>query len=179
MSEEEEEEITTTTGEEVAEDNENEISIEEDFRGLWGESQSMQKKFMKLAAQSEEEKDAVSAKILRAIGGDLIPLIAEIIAASGSAFEEVSAAAAASEYSDEEGANLTDDELVQIYVTIASNEKAFSQLIDMTQDENAKKGLQNLVELNRSAINMLHENFGDDLVEAANEKLKEAAGTST
>jgi hypothetical protein len=171
----------TTTGSDVDEgdesqDQEEELTIEEEFRTLWGDAQTMQARFMKLAAQADEEKDPTSAKILRSIGGDLMPLISDVIAASGSAFEEVG------EVADEAhsgGVDLTDDELVQIYVTLASNERAFSQLIDMTQDENAKAGLQQLLGLNQSALSMLKENFGEDLVNAAQDKLQEASGISS
>lgn len=173
MSEEEEKQITSTTADTETEDGENyELTVEEEFRALWGDSQGMQKRFMKLAAQAEEEKDNSSAKILRAIGGDLMPLIMDVIAASGSAFEEVGAAAAEEGGS---GIELTEEELVQIYVTLASNERAFSQLVEVAQDDKAKEGLQQLVQLNQSVLSMLRDNFGDELVDAANAKLKEAS----
>lgn len=169
MTDDEVQDKEETTTEEETEDGE-ETTIEEEFKNLFQDASELQKRWMRLAQSKEEEKDPKSANLLRLIAGDVFPLISDLIAASGSAFEEVGAVAEAAE----EGPNLTDEELIQIYITLVSNKKAFEQLEEASNDPKIKEGLHRLVVLNTETMEMLKTNFGDELVEAAEEQIKEA-----
>lgn len=149
-----------------------EFTIEESFRHLYGDAQSMQSRLMRIAQSADEEKNSTKAEVVRILAGDVMPLISDLIAESGSAFEEVGQVA---EEAHEANVDLSDEDLVQIYVTLMSNERAFAQLVDATSDEDAKKGLGEMVKINQNTMQMLQEQFGEELVEAAESKIKEAA----
>ena len=151
-----------------------EVSIGDEFRGLYNDTNKIKDRWLRLAKTKEEEKDEVSAKLLRLIAGDVMPLISDMIAASGAGFEEMEEAMADNEEAQQNG-GLTDEEVAQIYVTLLSNEAAFKQLVDQAGDENVKSGLQQLVDLNLTTMGMLRDTFGDEIAQVAADQIKEAA----
>jgi hypothetical protein len=155
-------------------DDDDEMSIEEEFRGLYADVNKIKERWLRLAKQKEEEKDKSAAQILRLVAGDIIPIISDLIAASGGAFEEmggmVSEAAGLSE-----GPNITEDEAVQIYVTLLSNVEAFKRIEATASDSDVKTAFSNLRELTESTMTMLQDTFGDEFVELAVSQLQETA----
>ena len=155
-----------------------ELTIEEEFRGLYADVNKIKDRWMRLAKQKEEEKDKASAQLLRLIAGDIIPIIADVIAASGGAFDEVSGMISDASGLGEDGANLTEDEAVQIYVTLMSNVDAFKRMVDTAPDANVKAALSHLVGLNESTMTMLRDTFGDELQDNATQQMQAAANVA-
>lgn len=150
------------------------LSIEEEFRGLYSDIGRIKERWLRMAKQKEEEKDSTSAQLLRLIAGDIIPIITDVIAASGGGFSEmlelVSDAASA------EGATgLSEEDATQVYATLMSNTIAFQKLREEAKESEAKQALSHLIALNEDTMAVLRDEYGEELAEAAKDQLQQAA----
>ena len=167
--------MTEETGVTVAETDDNEeevITLEEEFKGLHRDLTGIKDKWNKLAKTKEEENHP-SALVFKLLAGDLIPLIADALQATGEGFEEVGTAI--QETADTAaGGNLSDDEASQVYLTLQANVNAFEAMAESATEPAAKDSLTKMVEMNKNAMEVLLDNFGEGLVEMADELRKEA-----
>lgn len=165
--------VTADENEDAPDD---EATIDEEFRGLYSDIGKIKDRWLVTAKKKEAEGDTVSAQILRMVAGDIIPIITDLIATSGGAFDEMSAFM--EEQTDAaEGSSLTEEEAVQVYVTLMSNIQAFTRLKESASETSAKEAFDTLIALNTTTMTMLRDNFGDEIAEAAAEQVKEAEET--
>lgn len=152
---------------------EEEITVEEEFRGLYDDVNKLEARWKKLALMKQEEGDKTFADIIRLVAGDLLPLFTEVIAATGQALSDMEEVAA-----EGTGANegLDEEEAVIVYTTLYSNEQAFRQLAEGTLDSEAKVKLLGLAALNVSAMDILKDVYGDEIAEDSKAQIDEAQG---
>lgn len=153
---------------------EDDIGVGEEFRSLYSDAQSVESRWKRLAVSKQEEGDMVSANIIRLIAGDLLPLISDVIAASGAALEDLEEAQAEAAG---EGGGLDEDEAAMVYAALLSNTRAFQQLAAGTPDENAKAQLSKMIGVNQSAMEIIKNVYGEEIeglaldhIESANDE---------
>jgi hypothetical protein len=147
--------------------------IGDDFRELFGETEALRTKLLRLAQTKQETGGVTEANILRVMAGDLLPLLADLIATCGASFEEVSEGLGGG--GGHEGLDMED--AVQLYVTIQSNLALLRNISGSTPDEGVRQELAKLMALNESGLALLRDNYGDGIEEAATEVLTTAVNS--
>jgi hypothetical protein len=154
-----------TTAEENLDD---EISIEEEFRALYGDAESIKERWAKIAKTKDEEGQKEIATLLRLISGDVLQLLQDTISTTALA------AAPEGEAGEE---TLDEEEVEQIYATLHTNTEAFKQLllaIGTSGDAESVQKIQKLIDMNEETLLMLRENYGEELAQDALETIKQA-----
>lgn len=161
------------------EEEEEEETIDQELRSLYDDTETMIARYTKQEQRVRDKKELFdAADIYRLISSDLLPLIRDVIAASGAAITNV-AQMAIDLSSDEEGTSeeeeeQIDEETLQVYSTLLANHGAFSQLLETPgMDPQAKAGIASLLELNSSSLKIFDDQFGDGIKQALAAKMKE------
>jgi hypothetical protein len=166
-------EHAASTGQTVDdEDGEEFVSVEEEFRELYGSAQALREKMLRMAKSKQEEGNPTEANILRVIAGDVLPLLSDLIATSGGAIAELEDSAGGA--SGEDG-GLDGEEATQLYITILSNMTFLQNLSTSATDPALIDGLKKLISLNENSLGLLRDTFGDEIQESAQAVLTEAA----
>lgn len=163
------------TGETVddTDDDEELVPVETEFRELYDASEGLREKMLRLAKTKQEEGNASEANILRVIAGDVLPLLSDLIATTGGAITELEESAGPS--APVEG--LDEDDATQIYTTILSNTAFLRNLRSSAGDPQLVDGLNKLLALNDASLQLIRDTFGDEIHEAAQSVLAEAAAS--
>lgn len=126
----------------VADDDE--PSIEDEFRNLFTEAQGEGRRLKNLAMKAEQSGDASAAAVLREVAGGVVQLLQDLIATSGGAFQEIDATLDGIE---EESRLLPEDAEKLHGLLLACRKLAVEVLAGSSANADAKDALEKLVAL--------------------------------
>jgi hypothetical protein len=178
-------------GQEVeSEEEEEQQSVDEEFRDLQKHTEDLALRLNKVATTLEAQgtKPATKkdiAQLYRFMSGDVVNCIRDLVAASGAAFIDVFDIIDSGdgdedgEGSDEED-NTPSDTDIQVYTTLLANIEAFTNLSKTAGlPETQKNAFEQMIQLNRGNLEHFHEGFGEEVMkEAAAKQVSEAQGGS-
>lgn len=158
---------------------EEDLSIDDELRLLYDQSQDMVSRFNKHADRLLEKKgDAASkadvAELYRVLVRDVVSLMSDVIAATGASFTEV-VDMYDSGNDDNEDDDTIDDETLQIYSTLQANVNACKNLLSSAaMPESGKETFNSLLTMNLTALKSFDDQFGESIKQAFDETLKQA-----
>lgn len=172
MTAEANDESITTPGETVEEEEET-ISIEDEFRELLSSSEEIQQRVKVISAQMASKKEVTAEDLATLYGfleGDVLSLIRDLVQATGAGLNDAMEYLSEGDTDDEEEEE--DDDLdeatIQIYATLQANTAAFHNLAELdTIPKEAKEGISQMLAMNASTTEMIRENVGEEVAQRA------------
>jgi len=155
-------------------DEEDDLSVSDEFRQLYADTGLLKEKWQKLVSSKESSHPEIAA-VYRNLAGDLLPLLLDVLQASGSAFEE--AFISISDLDNQEVVALSDDEVKQLIITSLMNIHAFEQMSEDAPPP-AQDQIQHYLGINQRAISMLTEVYGEEIVVEAKAILAKTAASA-
>jgi hypothetical protein len=136
-------EIKQAEEEEVEDSEEDDPSVEDEFRNLFAEAQGEGRRLKSLAMKAEQAGDSASAAVLREVAGGVVQLIQDVIATTGGAFQEMDATLNGIE---EESRLLTED-AEKLHGLLRACRKLVTEVLGAGAVGESKDGLEKLRDL--------------------------------
>ncbi len=156
------------------EDDEEFVSIEEEFGDLYRRGEEIKSRLLRIAKTKEENKQGEIANMYRTLASDILPWILESLSATAGTLQELEEGV---EESAAETTGITEDDAVQIYVTLAANRDVLTKLKDSpAANSEVRDALDKVIAMNEKSMEVLSETY-EDIESLAKETVEEATET--
>lgn len=162
---------------------ETEPTTDDVLRALHKQTESISERYATHVNRLLEKKEEQATKediaeLYQSVKSDQLSLLADFIAETAAGFSDIAVLLAESddeEEDDSEDSEAMDENTIEVYSTLQANLNAFEGLMQTTGVlPQAKEAFGSLVELNRKAMKVFEDEFGEEIKQAFAETLKQA-----